>query len=61
MERIEGYLTDKFHVGLLRVMEGRWGEELLKDWHNPLGWHAAACAVNAIMMTVHYDCRPQAR
>lgn len=41
MERIEGYLTDKFHTdkfhaGLLRVMEGRWGEELPKDWHNPL-------------------------
>lgn len=29
-------MTDEFHVGLLRVLEGMWGEILHGDWRNPL-------------------------
>jgi hypothetical protein len=35
LERLEGYMTDKFHVGLLRVMEGLWSEVLHGEWRNP--------------------------
>jgi hypothetical protein len=36
LERLEGYMTDEFHVGLLRVMEGLWSEVLHGEWRNPL-------------------------
>lgn len=33
LEKLEGYLIDEFHLGLLRVMEGIWGEVLHGDWY----------------------------
>lgn len=36
LERLEGYVTDEFHVGLHRVLEGMWGEVLHGDWRNHL-------------------------
>lgn len=36
LETLEGYMADEFHVGLLRVLEGMWGEVLHGDWRNPL-------------------------
>lgn len=36
LERLEGYMTDEFHAGLLRVLEGMWGEVLHGDWRTPL-------------------------
>lgn len=33
LEKLEGYLIDEFHVGLLRVTEGLWGDVLHGDWY----------------------------
>jgi hypothetical protein len=36
LEKLESYLIDEFHVGLLRVTEGIWSEVLHGDWRGPL-------------------------
>lgn len=33
LEKLEGYLIDEFHMGLLRVTEGVWGDILHGDWY----------------------------
>lgn len=33
LEKVEGYLTDEFHMGLYRVTEGIWGDILHGDWY----------------------------
>jgi hypothetical protein len=33
LEKLEGYLIDEFHMGLLKVQEGIWSEILHGDWY----------------------------
>jgi hypothetical protein len=33
LEKLEGYLIDEFHVGLMQVLEGIWSDVLHGDWY----------------------------